>query len=120
MGILDDLDVRDEAVRQHKSKQFMDYGKKEEAPQQVKPLDPKTAMLLGGLADSISTYHFLKTGNSKESNPLVKKLFNNNPWTVWPVAAATGLGYNALHGYLKKKSPKLADTAAGIIGGTQA
>jgi hypothetical protein len=90
----------------------------QQAPPEVKPINPKVAMLLGGLGDVASTYWFLKNTNRKEGNPAFQ-YFNKKPWTVAPTAAAAGLGYNALHGFLKSKFPKVADTAAGLLGGYQ-
>lgn len=82
------------------------------------PLSPKMAMLLGGLADAASTYGFLKSGKMEEGNPMFK-YFNKAPWSVIPTAAAVGLGYNTLHNLISKKSPKAADTIAGLLGGYQ-
>ena len=82
------------------------------------PLSPKMAMLLGGAADAASTYGFLKQGGMREGNPMFQH-FNKNPWTVLPTSAATGIGYHYLHKLLKSKAPKIANTAAGLLGGYQ-
>lgn len=92
----------------------------EEAP---KPLDitslgPKAAMMLGGAADVASTISFLKRGTGKEKNPAFQ-YFNDHPMTVLPTAAAVGTGYHYLHKLLSKKSPKLANTIGGLLGGYQ-
>ena len=111
--------VQRELQKEKMAQEYAIPPKEFEAPQQVTSIDPKWAMLLGGLGDAASTYWFLKNTNRKEGNPMMKH-FNKNPWTVAPTAAAVGLGYNALHGLLKKTVPKVADTAAGLIGGYQA
>ena len=92
--------------------------KQEQAPSSPKPLSPKMAMMLGGAADAASTYTFLKNGSGTEANPMFQ-YFNKNPWTVLPTSAATGLGYHYLHKLLKSKSPKIAATTAGLLGGYQ-
>lgn len=101
------------------SKAIEEFMPKPPAPSPpTKPLNPKVAMLLGGAADAASTYKFLKDGSGRESNPMFS-YFNGRPWAVIPTAAAAGLGYNTLHSLIKKKSPKVADTIAGLLGGHQ-
>lgn len=79
------------------------------------PLDPKLALLLGSVADSASTYNFLKNGG-REANPALQ-IFNKKPWTVLPMGVAGALGYHGLYKLVHKVSPGLADNVAGLIGG---
>ncbi len=105
-----------------KTKMAEEYAIKPEEQQarpEVKALDPKLAMVLGGAADAASTYGFLKSKKGREGNPAFK-YFNGRPWAVIPTAAAIGTGYHYLHKFLKNKNPKVADTMAGLIGGYQA
>jgi hypothetical protein len=94
--------------------------KPEEQPAPFNPttMSPKMAMMLGGAADVASTLSFLKRGTGKEKNPAFQ-YFNKNPMAVLPTAAAVGTGYHLLHKLLSKKSPKLANTIGGLLGGYQ-
>jgi len=80
------------------------------------PLDPKIALLLGQAADSASTYAFLKKGTGREANPALGYM-NGRPWSVIPSSIAGAAGYSLLHKFLSKKSPKVANTLAGLVGG---
>jgi hypothetical protein len=87
----------------------------ESAPQTPTTLNPLQALLLGSLADSASTYAFLKQGR-REENPALQ-YFNARPWSVIPTAAAGAVGYKALYELMRRKSPRTADTLAGLLGG---
>ncbi len=88
--------------------------KREPAPTVSKPFSPRTALLMGSLADSASTAAFLAQGR-QEGNPALGFL-NKKPWMIAPAAAGGALGYHLLHKLISKKAPKLADTLAGGIG----
>jgi hypothetical protein len=91
-----------------------------ELPHDTSPttaLSPKAALLLGSLADSASTYAFLKRGNGqREGNPALG-FFDEHPASVIPTAAAGALGYRAAYDLLHKHAPRVADTVAGLVGG---
>ena len=114
MDLLDNKLI-DEMVKQQMRQEKFDPPRDAKAPEKSKTIGPKTALLMGSLADSASTYAFLKRGG-KEANPALQ-YFNSKPWSVIPTAAAGAAGYNALHGLIKRKSPKIADTLAGLLGG---
>lgn len=79
------------------------------------PVSPLKALLMGSLADSASTYSFLKHGAAKEGNPALQ-YFNKSPNSVIPSAAAGAAGYALLYKLLHKVNPKIADTIAGGLG----
>lgn len=111
----------DELVQReiHKDKLRAQVAPREESrPNDVRPLNPKTALLLGGLMDAASTYTFLSNGSGTEGNPGVK-FAEQHPWTMVPLAAGVGTGYHYLHKLLAKSKPKAADTLAGLVGGFQ-
>lgn len=87
----------------------------ESSPTPVETLSPKLAMLVGQGLDSASTYAFLKQGQH-EANPALQYM-NNSANSVIPSALAGGLGYTLLYNMLHKNHPKIADTAAGLLGG---
>jgi len=74
----------------------------------VNPVDPETMALIAGLADSASTYKFLKNKTGSETNPALS-FANNSPIAV--TAAGLGsLGAMTLgRKLLRKKYPKVAD-----------
>jgi hypothetical protein len=116
-----DQSLMDELIQREikKSTAIEEFMPKEKQPTpQTNPMDPKWAMMLGGAADAASTYNFLRNGSMKEGNPAFSYL-NKSPWTVIPTAAAAGTGYHFLHKFLKSKSPKIANTLAGLLGGFQ-
>jgi hypothetical protein len=113
--LMDQL-IHRELKQQKAIEEFM--PKPEQPAPSPRPMDPKWSMLLGGAADAASTYKFLKDGSMREGNPAFA-YFNKRPWTVLPTAAGVGLGYHFLHKFLKSKAPKVADTAAGLLGGYQ-
>lgn len=105
----------DELVKRQIAEESFIPKHEDKVPVQAKPLSPKIAMLLGNAADSASTYAFLKQGR-KETNPAMK-FFNNKHWSVIPVGIAANYGYGKLYDLLRKKNPKIANTAAGLLGG---
>lgn len=90
----------------------------EEAPVQAHPISPKLALLGGSLADSVSTYKFLRHG-SQETNPALQ-YFNGHPNRVIPSAIGGALGYTLLYNLLHKNHPQIADVLAGQVGGLHA
>lgn len=82
------------------------------APKTVSPLK---ALLAGSLADSASTYAFLKQGTSREGNAALQYM-NGHPNRVLPSAAAGAVGYALLYKLLHKFNPSVADTLAGGLG----
>lgn len=112
-----DPKLMEEMVRRELAKDSIRPKVSAPAPE-TKPLSPKMAMLLGGAADAASTYGFLQKEGHREGNPAFS-YFNKKPWTVLPTSAAVGAGYLGLHKLLSKFSPKVADTAAGLLGGHQ-
>lgn len=79
------------------------------------PMSPKKALILGSLADSASTYAFLKQGRH-EGNPVLQ-MFNKKHESVIPMGAAGAAMYSALYELVKKGSPRTANTLAGLLGG---
>lgn len=112
-ALVEELVARE--LAKDRQRQIMEAPRPAPRPES-KPLSPRMAMLLGSLADSVSTYTFLKRGTGEEANPMFR-FFNGHPNRVIPSAAAGALGYEALYRLIKRKKPKLADTLAGLIGG---
>jgi hypothetical protein len=115
MKLLVDREVVKDMQREQAQRSMEIPGSKE-TPKTPKSLSPKQALILGSLADSASTYAFLKQGGRREANPAMQH-FNKRPWMVLPTAAAGAAGYSMLYDLIKKRSGGLADTMAGLVGG---
>lgn len=70
-------------------------------------LSPDIAMILGSIADGISTYSFLDRNAASEANPLYSSL-NNDPAKTGLAVAGTGLASVLLKKLLKDKFPSMA------------
>lgn len=117
MGPFDEL--LDELVAREVSKERKQTTMRPLPEKQSRPggptLSPKMALILGSLADSASTYAFLKQGR-REANPALQ-VFNKRHETVIPMGAAGAVGYSLLYDLLAKRSPRMANTLAGLLGG---
>ena len=83
---------------------------------EMKPLNPEVAALLGGAADAVSTYAFLRAGVGTEGNPMYRGL-KQHPLKTGLAVGAAGLGYSALRNLLRKAG---AEPLADILAVTQA
>ena len=85
----------------------------------VSALSPTTASVLGGLADTASTYAFLKRGTAQEDNPLVAGMAAQ-PGKMAAMGVATNLALPfLLKKTLGKKWPRVFDALAANQGALQ-
>lgn len=86
-------------------------------PTQPTPVSPMLALLAGQLADTGSTYAFLKTRSRPEANPALQFLNRGAAEKVLPLGAAGALGYLTAYKLLHRNHPGLANILAGLVGG---
>ena len=87
--------------------------------QDVSPMNPYLASLLGGLADTASTYAFLKRGTASEDNALVAGLADK-PGQMAGMGAAVNVALPLLLKHtLGKAHPKIAEALAANQGALQ-
>jgi len=102
----------------------IDFGQKPNINIGINPflktrnIDPELLALLGGAADTASTYSFLKSGKVGEGNALYKPLKNNALATGLAVGG-TSLGMKGIRHLIRKKYPKIADALAANQGAYQ-
>lgn len=85
----------------------------------VTTLSPSLASLLGGLADSGSTYAFLKRGTAGEDNALVSGLSKKSPELLTALGVAGNLALPLLWKQVAKKFPKVGAALAANQGALQ-
>lgn len=83
-----------------------------------KPLHPALASLIGGLADTASTYTFLKRGTAREDNKLVAGL-SKHPAGMALAGIGATLALQPARKLIGKASPQLANALAANQGALQ-
>lgn len=84
----------------------------------VNTLDPHLIGLLGGLADTASTYRFLTLGTATEDNPIVAGL-SDRPGLMAALGVGATAGKYGLAKLLGRKYPRLARILDANIGALQ-
>lgn len=122
------LNIPDQLIHELVMRQIAEEGRRmppikfaDDAPDQPTPMKPETLALLGGLADAVSTYSFLKRGTGDESNPLYGPL-KGNPLATGAAVAGASLGAKLLRDLVRSKVPplrRLMDALGAQQGATQ-
>jgi hypothetical protein len=110
-----------ESEKDSKQREWGDTMQRYDAPPAVmgaEPLNPLMTLFAGQALDTASTYNFLKRKTGREDNAMFSNvLTQEHPENALIGGAAGAAGYYLAHKLLSKISPRLADTAAGIVGG---
>ncbi len=89
-----------------------------ETPSAVNPMSPHAASIMGGLADAISTYMFLKRGTATEDNAAVGGM-HNSPAKVAGTAFAMIPAIQLAGKLVHKVAPRLSDAVLANQGALQ-
>lgn len=108
----------DKAIKDNPMPQAMAGLGAPPGPMYPSDISPEQLALMGGVADSVGTYGFLKRGVASEGNPMFSGL-HNNPLATGLGVAGLSAGLYGARKLIGKKWPKVASALAANQGAEQ-